>query len=190
MALTDGECFIVDKTKDMLSVDDLAKNWKEVEVADRKEIAAFVKHEVFKKRLKQTCLHSEVQDAIWLRRWKWNVEEKIWKTKSRMCIRGFLDPQKGTLPTRATTATRLSQKLVLSIAALLEFEVESLDVGNAFLDGYTFEQMEEALRKRGVDMPAQRKVILDPPANIWRHLRALDEKELQRDGQSCLRVLS
>ena len=101
-----------------------------------------------------------------------------------MCIRGFLDPQKGTLPTRATTATRLSQKLVLSIAVLLEFEVESLDVGNAFLDGYTFEQMEQALKRRGIDMPAQRKVILDPPANIWRHLRELDKKNFSvRDDQ-------
>ena len=175
MALTDGRCYAVDQTKDMLSVAGLAEHWSAVEAADRKELSAFVKHQVLKKRLKHTCFHSDVQDAIWLRRWKWDVASLKWMIKSRMCIRGFLDPQKGTLPTRATIATRQSQKLVLSLSALLNFEVESLDVGNVFLDGYTFEQMEAALKRRGIDMPAQRKVILDPPANIWRHLRELDK---------------
>ena len=36
-----------------------------------------------------------------------------------MCLRGYLDPQKNYFPTRATAATRLSQRLLVSLAALL-----------------------------------------------------------------------
>ena len=95
------------------------------------------------------------------------------KANSRLCARGFLDPQKEQLPTRSATATRLSQRLVVSTAAAHLFKLASLDVSGAFLKGFTFEKVHQALAKRGVVSPP-RKVVIIPPPNTWRQLSHFD----------------
>lgn len=86
-----------------------------------------------------------------------------------------MDAQKSTLPTRSTTATRLSQRILISMAAAYGFEVESLDVSGAFLKGLSFHQVRKLLNERGHNCP-QRVVIVIPPANVWRHLAAVNSK--------------
>ena len=66
-----------------------------------------------------------VIDARWVRKWKKLADGKK-KVKSRLCARGCLDRQKDLLTTRSTTATRLSQRLLLSLAATFDMEVEVL----------------------------------------------------------------
>jgi hypothetical protein len=89
--------------------------------------------------------------------------------KSRLCARGFLDAQKDELPTRSTTATRLSQRLVVSVAATHLFDLASWDVSGAFMKGLSFRQVQEALRRKGIPSP-RRIVVIVPPPNVWRHL--------------------
>ena len=81
-----------------------------------------------------------------------------------------MDPQKSLVSTRSTTATRLSQRLLLSVSALMGWKIESWDVGVAFLKGFSFKEMEEAFRKKGVKAP-RRKVYLSPPHDVWEHFR-------------------
>jgi len=169
--IVEQKCFRVDKETDVLTAKDVSEFWPEVEKADLKEMKSFVEHKVFRPLLKMNC-YDQVMDAIWVRRWKWDPNTQVWIVKSRMCLRGYLGPQKLHIPTRATTASRLSQRMILSLSALLGFEVESLDVGTAFLDGFTFEEFTQALRQRGIDAPT-RLVIVEPPANCWRHLAAI-----------------
>eukprot|EP00959_Pyramimonas_sp_CCMP1952_P228554 4778300-Pyramimonas_sp.AAC.1 len=76
-----------------------------------------------------------------------------WIVKSRLCARGFLDGQGASLSKRATTATRLSQRLLVSLAAIYDFTIESWDVTGAFLKGLPFKDMYEVLRKRGIKTP-------------------------------------
>ena len=97
------------------------------------------------------------------------------KAKSRLCARGFLDPQKQELPTRSTTATRLSQRIVLSVASTHDFILASLDVSGAFLKGLTFEKIRQILAQKGVSSPPRRVVIVPPP-NVWRHLTSFNEE--------------
>lgn len=84
-----------------------------------------------------------------------------------------LDPQKQELPTRSTTATRLSQPLILSVASTHDFFLASLDVSGAFLKGLTFEKIRQILAQKGLASPPRRVVIVPPP-NIWRHLSSSD----------------
>ena len=51
--------------------------------------------------------------------------------KSRLCIRHFLDPQGTLVPTEYSTASRFSQRPLLSLASMFRFSLESWDVGNA-----------------------------------------------------------
>ena len=165
-----GECYLREAVaSDALSKQDEKTFAKEMWEADHKELESFVREKVFKKIWHQDATTRPI-DAVWVRRWKKDPSTGKYTIKSRLCIRGFLDPQKSLVSTRSTTATRLSQRLLLSISALMGFEIESWDVGVAFLKGFSFKQMEEAFRKRGVKAP-RRKVYLSPPDNVWEHFR-------------------
>ena len=87
MRLQDGHCILAATVSGLLTEQDVIDYWPLVDAADKAEIASFVKEKVFK-----LIFHSQADqwpiDAVWVRRWKGN------QVKSRLCIRGFLDPQK------------------------------------------------------------------------------------------------
>ena len=159
----------VDTEHDDINEDDVAKIWPLVEEADKSEVEQFVQEDAFKKIHRLEISESMVViDARWVRKWKKLADGKK-KVKSRLCARGCLDRQKDLLTTRSTTATRLSQRLLLSLAATFDMEVESWDIAGAFLKGLNFSQIRDMLRDMGVDSPL-RQVIIIPPMNVWRHL--------------------
>ena len=146
-----------------------AKLWPLVEEADHSEIKQFVEEKAFRKvHISAIETDSIMIDARWLRKWK-RQNDKTLKVKSRLVARGCFDAQKEELTTRSTTATRLSQRLLVSTAAAENLCIESFDIAGAFLKGFTFEDIQRALRKKGITSPT-RVVIIFPPANVWRHL--------------------
>ena len=132
-------------------------------------------------------------DGVWIRKKKRYPGGEL-KMKSRMCARGCFDSQKHQLTTRSTTATKLSQRLAVSTAARKNLKLESLDIGGAFLKGYSFEAIRRALQKRGIQAP-ERKVVVYPPANVWRHLAKFDpqfdigEDNISNYGLLCLKPI-
>ena len=159
----------VDTEHDDINEEEAVKIWPLVDEADKNEVEQFVQEQAFKKihRLEITE-DMVVIDARWVRKWKKLADGKK-KVKSRLCARGCLDKQKSLLTTRSTTATRLSQRLLLSAAAVFDMEVESWDIAGAFLKGLNFNQIRDMLRDMGVNSPV-RQVIIVPPLNTWRHL--------------------
>jgi hypothetical protein len=178
MSLTDGKCFRVDSDTDSLTEADLVKHWREVEAADRKELKQFLDQQIFKLRHINSLDTDEGSfvDAIWIRKWK-RLPDGSYIIKSRLCARGYLDCQKHLIPTRSTTATRLSQRILVSVSVLLGFDLESWDVSGAFLKGFNFDRLAEIAAKLGHTLP-KRKVLLKPPANVWRHFNDLGSKAL------------
>ena len=161
----------VDTEHDDINEEDALKIWPMVEEADKNEVEQFVQENAFKKIHRLEISEAMVViDARWVRKWKKLADGKK-KVKSRLCARGCLDRQKEFLTTRSTTATRLSQRILLSAAATFDLEVESWDIAGAFLKGLNFSQIREMLRQMGVDSPL-RQVIIIPPLNVWRHLAA------------------
>jgi hypothetical protein len=147
--------------------------------ADQKEMKAFVDHKVFR------CIHrrdlpqgANVVDCVWIR--KWTTHGKV--VKSRMCARGCFDKQKWTIERHSSTATRLSQRMVVSLGMCEgivnagpydEVITESLDISTAFLQGLNYEDLERHARTLGYEHRKQRRVFISPPENIWRHFRAI-----------------
>eukprot|EP00435_Cladocopium_sp_Y103_P061866 s1483_g23.t1 len=92
----------------------------------------------------------------------------------------------------STTATRLSQRIVVSVAATHDFVLASLDVSGAFLKGFTFEKVRKILAQRGIVSPP-RKVVIVPPPNTWRQLGSFDstfhvpEESFAKFGLLCLK---
>ena len=171
----------VDQDTDVLDEAKVLKHWPDFEASDRAELKQFIDEKVFKKvLLTDLPVETALVDATWVRKFK-RTSNKTLKAKSRLCARGFLDPQKEELPTRSTTATRLSQRLVLSIAATHSFSVRSWDVSGAFLKGLTFRRIQEILQKKGISVP-DRKVAIIPPPNVWRHLAEFDPQFSVAEG--------
>lgn len=172
-----GECVIPETyhTQEDLKEEDLVKHWLEVEKADRKKIKQFVDEYVFKKKY-YLDLDIDAIDAIWVRKLK-QLADGTTIVKSRLCIRGFLDPQRSSIPTRSTTASRLSHRLFISLCSLLDFVIGSWDISGAFLKGFNFQQLDALYKKLGIVAP-KRQVVIKPPANVWRHLRAIENSEI------------
>jgi len=140
--LSDGGIYRVDEdTADGLDETKVLQHWPDFEASDKAELKQFVDEKVFRKVLLDDLPQgTALVDATWVRKFK-RTANKTLKAKSRLCARGFLDPQKEELPTRSTTATRLSQRLVLSVASTHSFSVRSWDVSGAFLKGLTFKRI-------------------------------------------------
>ena len=175
MDLRTTDIFRVDSDTDVLNEEQLSKCWEAFEISDFAELKQFIdENAFFKLHVSEVTDEMVIVDCTWVRKFKRNPDKSM-KAKSRLCARGFLDPQKSSMPTRSTTATRLSQRLLVSLAAALHLDIESLDVSGAFLKGLSFDQVRKKLRERGVISP-RRLVAIVPPANVWRHLAKLDKR--------------
>ena len=167
--VSDGHCYRVDAETDNLSSADLVAHEAAITAADKGELASFLKHGVFELPERQHA-SSRAISCTWVRKWK-RLHDGTRKIKSRLCARGFLDPQLGSLTKHSSTATRRSQKLLLSKAAFEGWPVESWDVGSAFLQGVSFADLDEICAKLGTTKPhANRNVLVEVPGNVWFHL--------------------
>ena len=54
-----------------------------------------------------------------------------------------------------------------------DWELEAFDISTAFLQGLKFSEIHEKARQLGIEVREHRQAWLRPPANVWRHLRAL-----------------
>ena len=81
--------------KDSISKQDMIDYKDLIDAADRKELQSFVDERIFRKMWAQNATTRAI-DAIWVRSWKWDTDTQSYAVKSRLCIRGFLDPQKSS----------------------------------------------------------------------------------------------
>ena len=97
----------------------------------------------------------------WDRTWKFS-EERGWLVKSRLCGCGFLDTQRFDVQRHSSTASRLSQRIILSIGQQMGFEFRSLDVSNTFLQGMRFDELEASAKKLGIEIRTKRRAMFNP----------------------------
>lgn len=108
--LVTGEILRVDSDTGLLTEAEMVKYAQLVYNADHKELNSFTDHKVFTARRREPG--DNVVDCIWIRKWKIYGKE----VKSRMCARGCFDKQKNLIERHNSTATRLSQRLLVSMA--------------------------------------------------------------------------
>ena len=59
----------------------------------------------------------------------------------------------------------------MSLSVEHRFELERLDIGNAFLKGFSFKVMREICQKFGITVPdVERQVFITVPGNVWYYL--------------------
>ena len=178
-SLIDGTAEVyAGQTDNVLSEQDIYEHWDLVEEADAAEIQAFVDFDVFRlgsvKGLRQASTSGKLNtiDGIWVRRWKQiNEDGRVrWIVKSRLCGRGYLDKQKFEIHRHSSTASRVSQRLAVSLCVTERLVMESWDISNAFLQGMSFDELRRRAKELRIELHTVRNVFLKPPANVWRHL--------------------
>ncbi|CAE7665697.1 unnamed protein product [Symbiodinium sp. CCMP2592] len=158
-----GSIFRVDSSTDNIEEHDVYDIWPQVHEADEKEISQFVNENAFAAR-RRDSLGSDcaIIDAIWVRKWKKTASGRM--VKSRLCVRGCHDPWKHELLSKSSTATRLSQRLILSSASNdARKSLESWDIAGAFLKGLTYQELWKALKELGLQS-VERLIAIAPLA--------------------------
>ena len=129
MDTRDGTCFRVDTATDMLSQEELHTHEALVREADAREVKSFIDDKVFK-LVRRDAVNIRTMDCIWVRKSKRKPTPKDrGEIKSRLVVRGFLDPQKRHVSRYSSTATRLSQRLLVSLVVEHRFELEQWSIG-------------------------------------------------------------
>ena len=162
----------------LLTDDDMWKYPHLVREADHRELHSFVTHQVFQPVLKKNLPKgTNMVDCVWVRKWA----ERGVKVKSRMCARGCFDRQKYFIERHSSTATRLSQRMVVSSALSNtlynptddpnDVTIESFDISTAFLQGMDYQALQKHARTLGYEYREDREVFIKPPENVWKHFR-------------------
>lgn len=125
----------IEKNYDALTPQDIKVHYKLVEAAIRKEIGSFVEHKTFTRAFRRSC--KNICTSRWVLRWK--EIDGVRCVKARLTIRGFQDLAE--VPSYASTASRWTQRLVVSIAAQKSWQLYVADVSTAFLRGMSFQEL-------------------------------------------------
>ena len=92
-----------------------------------------------------------IMTSRYVAKWKWLQVNGVWKNviRIRLVLRGFMDLDAFSLDTFSGTAKRQSQRLLASEAACNEdWILASMDIGKAFLKGYTYNELAKATGER------------------------------------------
>jgi hypothetical protein len=128
---------IVERELNVLTSEESRKHRQLIKTAMRKELKGW--HDLNTMRPQRRNVATNLVDGKWVNKWK--IVDGVKTVKSRLTLRGFKDIQGAMLQTFAGTATRWSQRLVCSIAAIKGWPLFTADVGQAFLRGLTFEEL-------------------------------------------------
>ena len=128
---------IIEKSYDILTPEEERRYADLVHAAVRKELDSWIEHGTVQQVAKSGA--SNIIDCRWL--FKWKLVEGSRVVKARLVVRGFKDQQAEELSNFAGTASRWSQRLIVSTAARYGWTILTADVNTAFLRGLTFEQM-------------------------------------------------
>ena len=189
LSIAEGEAFRVDQMTDNLSPEEMVKHEEDIKLADLEEIRSFISNDVWRLRRARDAKTKPI-DCTWVRKFKLKMinGRKTRVIKCRLCIRGFADPQKNDVFKSSSTATRLSQKLILSQASIHEWPCESWDVSTAFLQGLKFSDVSKVSKLLGTPDPVvNRSVFLKVPGNVWYHLKKLGWLPDHVTLEECLR---
>ena len=132
---------VIDRDTDLLTKDEFAQHHAEVAAAIKEELQIWIDHKCFVRHPRAKA--KNIIDVRWVGKWKKTKDPKDpSKTKRfirmRMTLRGFKDRDADNLETFAGTSSRISQRLVVSEAAIRGWPLTAIDVKKAFLKGVTY----------------------------------------------------
>ena len=134
---------VVKRDDDVLTPDEIKKEWPRVQEAMLKELKTWAKLKCFSRKSRREARN--IIDVRWVLKYKWEKENVEWvkNIRARLTVRGFKDAQRADIDRYAGTSSRTSQKLLVSESARRGWPIVTADISKAFLQGVTYKELEE-----------------------------------------------
>eukprot|EP00971_Amphidinium_carterae_P332421 6466575-Amphidinium_carterae.2 len=130
----------INRSDDALTSDEMQQHSAKVKKAMLEELLRWVHYRCFSVRPRRQCRN--VVDIRWVIRWKFEGQPPQRNIQARLTVRGFKDLEAGQLLAHATTASRVTQRVLTSLAVqmassepTMDWRLKALDVKKAFLQG-------------------------------------------------------
>ena len=130
---------VIDRDTDLLTAQEYREHAAEVRAAVLEELTIWVKHGCFSRKPRKYA--TNIIDVKWVGKWKHaksatDPSKTVRVIRMRLTLRGFKDREANGLLTYSGTASRNSQKLLVSECACREdFVLCTVDVEKAFFAG-------------------------------------------------------
>ncbi|CAE7203568.1 RE1 [Symbiodinium sp. CCMP2592] len=131
---------VIDRSDDLLTQDEVRLHAAEVTQAVLNELKTWQSFKCFARKPRSQC--SCIIDAKWV--YKWKYVKGVRTIRARLCLRGFKESGADDQSNFATTASRFSQRLLVSECVLRGWVIASSDVPKAFLQGVSYDELAEA----------------------------------------------
>ena len=134
---------VIERSDDLLTPEEIHDNASSVTQAILDELKTWQGYKCFRRRprAESPC----VIDVRWVYKWKFVKGER--KIRARLCLRGFKETGADDQSNFSATASRFSQKTIVSECVLREWTIASSDVPKAFLQGVSYEELSQATQR-------------------------------------------
>jgi hypothetical protein len=130
--------------------------------AKQKELKCWLDTNTVKAIMKHRIHPERIMSSRWILTWKEDLNAPSGrKAKARLVVKGFQDPDIGTLNSDSPTLTRDARMLLLQTIASKRWTVQSFDITTAFLRGKSDE----------------RELAMEPPTEL-RSLLGMDKNQV------------
>ena len=139
----------LDKDCRPLTADELVQHKDEIRAAMKKELQSWIDHKAGCPALRNDYTSRTQLKGLpsrWVIEWKRKEGKRI--IKARLVIKGFAEQNQHQLECNSPTATRLGHRLILQTSASKKWSLTSLDVSTAFLQGFSFDQLPEKVKRQ------------------------------------------
>ena len=134
---------VIDRSDDLLTDEEARENADLVTQAIVSELRTWQGFKCFerRKRSEAPC----IIDAKWVLKWKMVKGQRT--IRARLCLRGFKESGADDQSNYASTASRFSQRLLVSECAIRSWALASSDVPKAFLQGVSYQELSQTTQR-------------------------------------------
>ena len=128
---------VIDRSDDLLTKEEEVTHAPELVQAILDELKVWQGYQCFERQPRHQA-HNAI-DVKWVYKWKIKGGKRF--IRARLCIRGFKDTGADDDVNTSPTATRLSQRLLVSETVVRGWILGSTDIPKAFLQGVTYAEL-------------------------------------------------
>ena len=150
---------VVETDTDILTPDELHKHKEAVVAAILAELKTWQHYGCFSRKARRNA--KNIIDVRWVIKWKYVRDEHGQDKRvirARLTVRGFKDADAAHLASYSGTTSRWGQRLIAATAAQMGWELVTMDIEKAFLQGISYEDLAretgEPLREVNFQLPS------------------------------------
>lgn len=171
---------VIDRSDDLLTQEEMRQNAAECLDAVHQELKTWKDLKCFTRRPRHEA--PTIIDTKWV--FKWKYISGVRKIRARLTLRGFKESGSDDQNNYAATATKWSQRLIVSECVLRRWSLASTDISKAFLQGVTYEELAQETNQTKRDVSFE---LCNRAAVALRKLPGMEGFDTQTEVLHCLK---